>query len=179
VADTTDLTGARRVLCLDTSVLVKYFSPDEQELAATSLVDTALRSGVPLTAPFWFWAEIGSVLRKKLRAGLLLPRQASAIWDAVQQLPIDFYDDPAMRQRAWEIADRFKLPTLYDAAFLACTELAPALEGAQREFWTADAQLLRHLGAEKPAYVRDLRELAAVNPGKGQDKGTGRDEVGA
>ncbi len=70
MADTTEPTAPGRVLCLDTSVLAKYFSLDEQEVAATS-----------------------------------------------------------------------------------------------------DGQLLRQLGAARPAYVHDLGELAAANPGMGPGQG--------
>jgi hypothetical protein len=46
--------------------------------------------------------------------------------------------------------------TLDDDAFLACTELAEADEGVEREFWTADQAVSRPLGANRAAYVRAL-----------------------
>lgn len=52
-----------RTLCLDTSILIKYLTPDEQEEAATTLVLGALQDGSRLVAPAWAWAEVGSVLR--------------------------------------------------------------------------------------------------------------------
>jgi hypothetical protein len=54
------------------------------------------------------------------------------------------------------VAAEYDLATLYDAAFLACTEVAPGAEEATREYWTADTALVRQLGARKPAYVRQL-----------------------
>jgi predicted nucleic acid-binding protein len=87
---------------------------------------------------------------------LLQPDDAVAIWLAFLDLPIEYVDLPGLRVRAWEIAERTELPTLYDAAFLACTEVAPADEPAAREFWTADAELLDYLGVNRPAYVRQL-----------------------
>lgn len=147
---------SNRTLCLDTSVLIKYLTPDEQEEAATSLVLGALQDGSRLVAPAWAWAEVGSVLRKKVRMGLLELEEAHQLWTAFQNLPIEYAETPELRARTWEIAGRYGLPTLYDAAFLACTETATAPEGAPVEFWTADTVLLRQLGDHKPAYVKSL-----------------------
>jgi len=68
-----------------------------------------------------------------------------------------YVDDYAIRDRAWEIARAFDMPTLSDAAFMAVTELAAG--PAARTFWTADAALIRSLGRRRPPYVRELREL--------------------
>ncbi len=147
-----------RLLCLDTSVLVKYLTPDEQDAAASALVESALVGGARLVAPTFLWTEVGSVLRKKVRARLLEPDEARALWQAFLHLPIEYLDLPDMRSRAWELADRFELATLCDAAFLACTELASEDDAADTtpEFWTADDVLLRQLVSGPPAYVRRL-----------------------
>jgi len=146
------------VLCLDTTVLVKYLvieeSREESE-AAVQLVGRGLAGG-RLVAPAWAWAEVGSVLRKKVRQRLISTEQAAALWSLFARLPVHYLDLPMIRARAWELAARYSLPTLYDAAFLACTELAPAPIGAVREFWTADETLLRSLGPARPGYVRRL-----------------------
>ncbi len=145
-----------RILCLDTNVLIKSLAPDEQEEAATRLVDSGLHSDVALVSPTWAWAEIGSVLRKKIRTGLLEVNEGVALWEAFLKLPITYIDSAELRIRSWEIADRYGLPTLYDAAFLACTEVATSTETARREFWTDDRRLLANLGADRPSYVRLL-----------------------
>ncbi|MBI2911462.1 MAG: type II toxin-antitoxin system VapC family toxin [Chloroflexi bacterium] len=146
------------IFCLDTSVLVSALTreqPREQAEAAERLLTRAVGEG-RLVAPAWAWAEIGSVLRKKVRSRLLDDPEAEAVWGRFCRLPIAFADPPGLRARAWEIARQYALPTLYDAAFLACTEVAPAEEGAAREFWTADRALVRALGADPPPYVRQL-----------------------
>lgn len=135
---------------------MKYLTPDEQEDVATQLFATALHENARLVAPSSTWAEVGSVLRKKVRARLLDVEEADVLWHAFLRLPFEFADTHALRERAWEIAEEYGLPTLYNAVFLACTELAPASESTRREFWTADETLLRLLGTRKPAYVRQL-----------------------
>jgi len=147
-----------RVLCLDTGVLIKYLTPDEQEETATALELASLEDGAHVVAPGFCWAEVGSVMRKKVRAGLLQANEAAALWFAFLDLPIKFVEEHAVRVRTWELAEKFGMATLYDAAFLACTEVAPGNAEVTREFWTADDELLRALGAKRPAYVRRLGE---------------------
>lgn len=145
-----------RLLCLDTSVFVKYLTPDEHEERAQALVEEALLRDASLVAPAFLWTELGSVLRKKARQHLLTPEEARGLWEAFLELPIQELDGGALRARAWALADAYALPTLYDAAFLACAELAPQLlaRSGSGEFWTADAALLDALAVAPLPYVR-------------------------
>ena len=66
------------IQCLDTSVLIKFLvaeEPEELGDAVQRLVLRVLLNG-RLVAPAWAWAEVGSVLRKKVRMGLLQPEEA-------------------------------------------------------------------------------------------------------
>jgi len=141
-----------RALCLDTSVLIQYLVPEEFQPQAEALVLEALEAAVRLVAPAFAWAEIGSVLRKKIRAGLLSTEEALGCFDDFCQLPIDYIDTDQIRARAWEIAEQYRMPTLYDAAFLACTESV----GVDCQFWTADKTLLNQLAQDRPNYVKEL-----------------------
>lgn len=146
------------VVCLDTGVLIKFLVPEEPEElneAAAQIVRRALQGG-HIIAPVFAWAEVGTVLRKKVRQQLLTNQRADQQWHIYLQLPIQFIDHPALRQRTWEIAQQFGLLTLYDASFLACTEVALAPITASREFWTTDAALVRALANDRPHYVRLL-----------------------
>lgn len=88
--------------------------------------------------------------------GLLQPIEADTLWADYLRLPIEFVDTPLLRVRAWQLARQYELLTLYDAAFMACMEGVLASVDAERECWTADQQLLNSLGAQRPAYVRQL-----------------------
>ncbi len=147
------------LLCLDTSVLIKFLTaeePEEQADAAERLILRALNGDARIVVPALAWAEVGSVLRKKVRQALLDYGEAQILWSRFLMLPIDFVDAAHLRNRAWDISEEFGLPTLYDAAFLACAESAPDTEETIREFWTADEVLLRQLGENKPRYVHRL-----------------------
>jgi predicted nucleic acid-binding protein len=138
-----------KVLCLDTSVLIAYLVPDENEPLADNLVLEAVAGHTRLVIPSFAWAEVGSVLRKKVRMGLLTIEEAEGCYLDFCNLPIDYINEQLLRVRAWEIAEQYQLPTLYDAAFLACAE------GEQAQFWTADKVLLNKL-LPLPAYVNQL-----------------------
>ncbi|MFI5387996.1 MAG: type II toxin-antitoxin system VapC family toxin [Fimbriimonadales bacterium] len=147
------------LFCLDTSVLVKAFvteEPAEESELAAALLERALTDG-RLILPSWAWAEFASVLRKKVHQQLLRSDEAAAAWASFRELPIDFLDSSEIRERAWELADRYDLPTLYDAAFLACCDLTLLREDSTPEFWTADGRFVQKLGTARPAYVKELR----------------------
>jgi predicted nucleic acid-binding protein len=146
------------VVCLDTGVWIKFLVAEEPAELSEAAVRLVLRV-LPrerLVAPAFAWAEVGSVLRKKVRQTLLQHEEAEELWTNFGRLPIEFVEAPALCTRAWEIAEEYALPTLYDAAFLACTEVKPAPEGTVREFWTADQELVRSLRVNRPAYLREL-----------------------
>jgi predicted nucleic acid-binding protein len=146
------------VVCIDTDVFVKFLVPEEPpdlQEAATKIVFRAITSG-RMVAPAFSWTEVGSVLRRKVRQQQMTASRADDQWSMYCRLQIEFIDSLAVHDRAWEIANQFGLPTLYDASFLACTELARAPSSVTREFWTADQLLVRALGKDRPPYVRLL-----------------------
>lgn len=149
-------------LCLDTGVWIQFLVIEEpaRNAAARRLVTRALATG-RLIVPAFAWAEVGSVLRKKVRQGTLTFDEVAAQWSRFGALPIEFADGAALRNRAWEIAQQYGLPTLYDAAFLACAEVAAAMPQASVEFWTTDEALLKSLGSNRPPYVRLLTAQSA------------------
>ncbi|PSF30033.1 PIN domain nuclease [Aphanothece hegewaldii CCALA 016] len=137
----------RDSFCLDTSVFIKYLCPDEQEESATFLVEKALNTRIVL--PCFAWAEVAKVLRKKVRSGLLSSDEASQLYQAFGDLPIEYIDAEDIRVRSWELALSYDLLTLYDSVFLAVAEKESA------QYWTADGVLLKALNP-KPSYVFEL-----------------------
>lgn len=93
-----------RALCLDTSVLIQYLIPEGLQVQAETLVLEAVENPVRIVAPAFAWAEIGSVLRKKIRAGLITAEEAQGCFDDFCQLPIEYIDTEQIRAKAWEIA---------------------------------------------------------------------------
>jgi predicted nucleic acid-binding protein len=141
-----------RVLCLDTSVWIPYLVPEVYQSQAVTLVAEALSLNIRLVAPAFAWAEVGFVLRKKTRLGVITTEEALGFFEDFCELPIDYIEEEAMRSKSWEIAEKYGLSTLYNAAFLACAEMTSA------EFWTADAALVRQV-TPRPAYLREIGEI--------------------
>jgi predicted nucleic acid-binding protein len=147
---------AETQVCIDTSVWVKFITGEEP----TSLLDGLTKAVMEALAsseivgPAFLWAEVGSVLRKKVRQEGLTRDTAQTMWELFCALPIRYVDSADTRARAWQLAEAFGLSTLYDAAFLACCE--PTGDRLSTEFWTVDSRLLQSLGDGRPPYVRDL-----------------------
>lgn len=136
-------------LCIDTSVIMKYLCPDEQTPEAIALITNALTQQTRLVAPCFAWAEVGSVLRKKQRLNLLTTAEADQLYTAYISLPINYIDTESLRLEAWQLAEQYGIPTLYDAVFLACAKTESA------NFWTADDAML-NLFSPRPTYVYRL-----------------------
>lgn len=143
-----------RNLCLDTSVFIKYLVSAEYEPSSAAFILEAIEGSARIVVPYFTWAEVGSVLRKKVRAKLINSEQASELFTAFSELPIEYLDSKSLRARAWTLAEQYQMPTLYDAAFLACAETV----GTNCEYWTADKKLLNQLGQAMPSYVNELPE---------------------
>ncbi len=150
------LAGVTDVVCLGAGVWIKALAAEELSAEAAHVLADSIGNG-SLVAPAFCWAEVGSVLRKKVRARDLSAAEAADAWTDFQAMPITFIDIPELRSRAWDLAEQYGQPTLYDAAYLACTEV---VEGSSRTFWTADDALLVALGSARPAYVRHLRDAS-------------------
>ena len=137
-----------RRICLDSSVLFKLVLPEPQAPAADALLASAVKAAVLVVAPAFAWAEVGSGIRRRVRQGLLTGTEADAAWLDFRGLPVVFLAGEDTADRAWALAQRWHLPTLYDAAFLA------AGEGAG--YWTADEDLLRALAPDTPPWAHRL-----------------------
>ncbi len=130
---------------------MKNLVEEEGSAGARALVQRGLVGQEQLVAPSWCWAEVGTALRQKISRKLLTAAEAAGHWADFAELPIDYLGGGDLQLKTWEIAGRYGLSTLYDAAFLACAEIAGAAE-----FWTADRALIRQLGDARPAYLREL-----------------------
>ena len=141
-----------RVLCLDSSVLIPYLTPEDYSEQAEALVLEAISSCFRLIAPSFAWAEVGSVLRKKVRRGVITVDESKECFEDFQLLPLEYIEQSDVRKRAWAIATQYDLSTLYDAVFLACSEHYDA------EFWTADKTLINSL-KPCPDYIQFLAKF--------------------
>lgn len=129
-------------ICLDSSVFVKLLVNEEDSEKAALLMEMVVNERMTVVLPDFAWAEVGTVLRKKLARKLITQEQAEIAWESFNSLGIiTFVNDISVMRAAWRIADKEKLPTLYDAAYLAVAESISRQNGEECEFWTADERL--------------------------------------
>ena len=70
-----------KVLCLDSSVLIPYLAPEEYSEKAEALLLDAISSSYRLVVPSFAWAEVGSILRKKVRRGVLTTEESEVCFE--------------------------------------------------------------------------------------------------
>ncbi|AEG58962.1 type II toxin-antitoxin system VapC family toxin [Desulforamulus ruminis] len=148
-----------RYICVDSSVFVKLFIEEDDSHKAKVLFHKIIEDDQIIVLPAFAWAEIGSIIRKKIRRNELSLREADETWSAFRHFPgILYLEEETIADRAWKISRYFDLPTLYDAAFLAVSEEIQWKTGETCEFWTADERLAQDLKGKKD-YVSLLKEI--------------------
>jgi predicted nucleic acid-binding protein len=138
-------------ICLDSSVIIKILTWEEKSEEAVKLFNRIIENDYTVIVPDFAWAEIGSVLRKKVRYNMLKVDEAKILWESFIEMDnIQFISYKEICKPAWEISNSENLPTLYDAAFLAVCEVFNI-----SEFWTADEKLINSIAVNKN-YIRKL-----------------------
>jgi len=141
------------VVCLDSSVLVKLLTWEDESETAAHLMEKVVEREQTVVLPDFAWAEVGSVLRRKARTGEISAEDMERLWKIFRNLKvISYIGGEDIAETTWRISMEENLPTLYDAAYMAVAEKSGG------EFWTADEKLVNSLG-EKRKYVKLLREF--------------------
>jgi predicted nucleic acid-binding protein len=132
---------------LDANVLVRLVAPGEYERQAEALWTRVPVDGEPCVVPAFCPTEVLSSLRQMGRGGFLTWEEEEEAVDRftgrIQPVLITI-DSSWLSRAGWEIARGLNERHAYDSVYLA---VARAL---RMEFWTADRQLLRHLGDRFP-----------------------------
>lgn len=146
-----------RFICLDTSILVKVLVEEDGSEKAVSLMQKAIDEGQVIVLPPFAWAEVGSVLRKKVRRNELTAQVADELWQEFRHFQgIEYLADDMIINRAWKISQYFNMATLYDASFMAVAEVVAEKTGETCELWTSDERLVNVVESHRK-YVRFLK----------------------
>jgi predicted nucleic acid-binding protein len=144
-------------VCLDSSVLIKLLTWEEESDAAADLMENIAANELTVVLPSFAWAEIGSVLRQKVFRKEITVEEAEESWRIFIRLRnINYMDSDEVMSAAWRISTEEKLSTLYDASYLAVAETVEKQSNRVCEFWTADKRLVNSLRGKKQ-YVKQLR----------------------
>jgi predicted nucleic acid-binding protein len=104
---------------VDASVLVEFLTGGEHKEAA----ERAIGRERWVWAPALVDAEVGSALRRLVRAKKFGPRKATAVLDSLFQMRLQRVPHAALVGRAWQLRDNV---TFYDALYVALAEAARA-----------------------------------------------------
>lgn len=135
-------------LVVDASVVAKWFLPEIHSQAA----ERVLRSRKDLLAPDLVWAEVGSVLWKKVRRNEITVEEADGILKDFLRFPLQTYETKALLNTAWDLAKRTAV-NVYDALYLALAiGQSCHLVTADRRFYEA---VQKHWGS-KVLWIEDV-----------------------
>jgi predicted nucleic acid-binding protein len=122
-------------IVVDASLALKWVLEEPYSAEANDLLENWGGQRNKLFAPALFLYEVANALTKRIQRHQLTLAQAK------ERLGFFLESGPLLQQigavhpRALELADRFRLPTAYDAHYLALAEFQRC------EFWTADERL--------------------------------------
>jgi predicted nucleic acid-binding protein len=118
----TSLKESRHGWVVDASVAVKWFVPEVFSREA----DAIARSYVRLIAPDILWAELGNVLWKKWRLGLISSEEVEISLETFARSQIRLYPTAELYREAWRVASGAGR-TFYDSLYLALAATEDAL----------------------------------------------------
>ena len=135
------------LVCLDSDVVMS----EEASPGSVALWTRWDGEGTQVVAPPLFWYEVTSVLRNRVHRGSYTPEEGREALDVMLGLNIAPVDWPGLHRGAWDMAERFGLPTAYDAHYLVVAEYVGC------EFWIGGGRLQCAVAGLLP-WVRSLRE---------------------
>lgn len=121
----------------DATVVVKWVLPEAGSAEALALAEAWAARGLAAVVPTLLWSEVGNVLHRRTQAGEIRPATARRLLRELLGLGLRTRSEVGLCPRALELARELRLPSLYDAVYLAVAEAEEA------EFWTFDVRLHR------------------------------------
>lgn len=135
---------------VDSSVVVKWFLPEEHTEVAREL----LKEGNRLVVPDLVRAEVGNVMWKRWRRDEIPAEAVVEVLRDLGRLPLEIESSGPLMEVAWDVARRFGR-SFYDSLYVALAERADCT------LVTADRKLYNSLGdgdlADRLTWVEELR----------------------
>jgi predicted nucleic acid-binding protein len=136
---------------VDASLVLMLFLPDQHSQRAEALWSQWEREGMVPLGPPLLYAEVPSVLREAVFFGRLSPEEGQSAFETFCDMAITVSARRDLHLRAWELAQEFHRPRLYDSFYLAAAQA----EGC--ELWTADRRLVNAVNRPWVRWVGDYR----------------------
>lgn len=107
---------------VDASVGAKWFFEEALQEKALHLIEGAKQNLITLIVPEFFYIELASVCRKRVRGKKISVGDALDALDRIVGLPLTKYSDAELSDVALENALRFGI-SVYDGLYLALAEI--------------------------------------------------------
>ncbi|MCF8084869.1 MAG: type II toxin-antitoxin system VapC family toxin [Deltaproteobacteria bacterium] len=123
-------------VCIDASLVVRLVA-DPRDTRVRDLWEKWDEEKRLLCAPNLLYFEVTNALYRYQRAHMMSASSMRLALTAALSLPIQLYGEASLHSIAIDLAERFSLPAVYDAHYLA---LAQHLDA---EFWSLDKKLIQ------------------------------------
>ena len=137
------------MLCVDTNVILRLLLGGPFAEQVDEMWYQWQIKGMRLVAPPLFKYELTSVLRNQVFLQQISPEAGHTALTQALKLNIRYKKLPNLHQLAFAIAEKYRLPTAYDAYFLATAQHCNC------EFWTLDQRLYNSVHSQLP-WVRTV-----------------------
>ncbi len=139
-------------VCIDASLALKWVLPETYTDRAQKLLRGWITKEYTLITPALFIFEVTSALRNKVYRQIITQEEGFSALNQIRHGRIELIFSQNLVERAWAISEDLKLPTAYDAFYLALAKEEDC------EFWTADKNLVKILKRHKIRWVKWIGE---------------------
>ena len=139
-------------VCVDACVAVKWVLPEPDSDLASDLYARIVAGNDSIIVPPHMPVEVVNTMRKKVRRGEISPADSEDALSAFLGLPVRIAIPEGLYESAFQLAQRFDRPTVYDTHYVALAQIAGC------EVWTADLKLLNSLDGRLP-FVKPLASV--------------------
>jgi predicted nucleic acid-binding protein len=144
-------------LCVDASVAAKWVLPEVHREESLGLYETCYRSATTIAVPPHFPVEVVNILRRRVVRGHLGYDEGRDLLAQFTQFAVRLVIPPRLYERAFELAQTYRLSAVYDAHYVALADLLSC------DLWTDDQRLLNALDKRLP-FVKWIGEYAPAQP---------------
>jgi predicted nucleic acid-binding protein len=125
----------------DSGVYLATVFPEIISTRAEALIDSWTQRAARVAAPYLLHYEFVSVIRKHVARGNITLEEGRAALHGLLRRPIRLYTNRALLEPAFAIANAHRLPSAYDAQYLALARHVDCV------FWTGDLRLYNAVGS--------------------------------
>ena len=136
-------------LILDSSVIAKWFFPEENNSIALAIKDKFLSNSVSIVIPLLLFYEINNILKTSAQSFRIDAKEALEVYKAFLKLNFIVYSSEILMVKTLENALKFNISS-YDASYVALAEYL------QIYFLTADQKLLNKVSSK---FIADLNDF--------------------